>query len=153
MTEEERTQHTAADQVEEAVREVVTVRGRGIAQATKLLHLKRPALVPMIDSFVARALGAKLSTEAPAATRVAQTRAILEHFRAAGVTRRPELERVDSHLRAAGIDRSLLRILDCLIWCSEADAWIALARVLERWRNFLCTTAPLTPATGPTAEL
>jgi len=42
---------------------------------------------------------------------------------------------VDAHLRAAGIQRSLLRILDCLIWCSEAEAWVALETVLERWRT------------------
>jgi hypothetical protein len=134
MSENEWAQRNVADLVEAAVAEVVSVKGRGIAQATKLLHLKRPALVPVIDSFVARALGAKLNGEASAAVRVRQTRVILEHFRAIGVALRPQLERVDAQLRVVGIARSLTRILDCLIWCSEADTWVALAQVLERWR-------------------
>ena len=134
MSDVEWAQHMVPDLVEAAVAEVVGLKGRGIAQATKLLHLKRPALVPVIDSFVARALGARLNGEATAAIRVSQTRVILEHFRAVGTALRPELERVEAHLRAVGIVRSLTRILDCLIWCSEADTWVALAGVLDRWR-------------------
>ena len=50
--------------IEEAILEVISVKGRGVAQATKLLHLKRRALVPVIDDFVARALGRRLSQDA-----------------------------------------------------------------------------------------
>lgn len=123
------------DRLEEAVAEVVAVKGRGISQATKLLHLKRPRLVPVIDSFVAKALGARLNDGGPAAMRVAQTRVIFAHMRAAGVQVRPQLEQIDEHLRSAGIERSLVRILDCLVWCSQADAWVALAELLARWRR------------------
>lgn len=63
-----------ADRVAEAIAELISVKGRGVAQATKLLHLKRPALVPVMDTLVARALGARLSPDAPAATRVEQAR-------------------------------------------------------------------------------
>jgi hypothetical protein len=120
--------------VEAAIREIISEKGRGVAQATKVLHLKRPYLVPVIDSFVAKALGARLSADAAVETRLAQTRAILEHFRTVGTALRPELEAVDAHLRAAGIERSLVRILDCLIWCSEAEAWVALSAAVSRWR-------------------
>jgi len=75
--------------VQDAVAAIATANGRGVAQATKLLHLKRPALVPVIDGFV----------------------------------------EVDVYLRSVGIERSLTRLLDCLIWCSEADAWVALSAV------------------------
>jgi antitoxin (DNA-binding transcriptional repressor) of toxin-antitoxin stability system len=123
------------DRITEGVEAVVSVKGRGVAQPTKLLHLKRPRLVPVIDSFVARAMGAPLSAEASAAVRVGQARRILEHFRVAAGHARPQLERVDAHLRTAGIERSLLRILDALIWCSEAEAWVELGAVLKRWRR------------------
>lgn len=126
---------TIVDLVARAIAEVVAVKGRGIEQATKLIHLKRPALVPVVDSFVAKAIGARLSAEASTTTRVAQTRVILEHFRRVGVELRPQLEQVDAHLRSTGLERSLVRILDCLIWCSEAEAWIALAEVVARWRR------------------
>ena len=123
------------DRITEAIEAVVSVKGRGVAQATKLLHLKRPRLVPVIDSFVARALGAPLSTEASAAVRVAQARRIVEHFRTAADQVRPQVEQVAAHLQVAGIERSLMRILDALIWCSEAEAWVELAGILERWRR------------------
>src|SRR5687767_14322077 len=113
MTDDELRDARVLDLVQDAVAEIVSVKGRGVAQATKTLHLKRPRLVPVIDSFVAGALGARLSTEAPAPTRVVQARGILEHLRHAGVVLRPQLEQVDAHLRSVGIERSLVRILDC----------------------------------------
>lgn len=122
------------DRIAEAVGDIISLKGRGVAQATKLLHLKRPALVPVIDSNVARALGATLSADGSVETRVAQTCAIVEHFREIGPALRPQLEQVDAHLPSAGIERSLVRILDCLIWCSEEEAWMALVDVLGRWR-------------------
>ena len=67
--------------------------------------------------------------------RIGQARRIVEHFRAAAGEVRAQLEQVDAHLRAAGIERSLMRILDALIWCSEAEAWVELGTVLERWRQ------------------
>lgn len=124
----------AAERIERAVREVISVKGRGVAQATKLLHLKRPALVPVIDSFVARALGARLSVDGSVDTRVRQAMAIVEHFRALAPRLRPQLEVVASHLGSVAIERSLVRVLDCVIWCSEAEAWTALADVLSGWR-------------------
>jgi hypothetical protein len=84
---------------------------------------------------VARAVGVQLSAEASASVRVGQARRIVEHFRAAVGEVRPQLEQVDAHLRAAGIERSLMRILDALIWCSEAEAWVEMGAVLARWRR------------------
>jgi hypothetical protein len=120
--------------VMQAIATLISVRGRGVAQATKLLHLKRPALVPVIDSFVASAIGARLSADGSVDTRAAQSRAIIDHFRSIGGELRPQLEQVDAHLRVSGIERTLARILDALIWCSQADVWTALTEVLGRWR-------------------
>lgn len=66
--------------------------------------------MPVIDSFVGRAVRAPLSAEASAAVRVGQARRIVEHFRAAAGQARPQLEDIDARLRAAGIERSLTRI-------------------------------------------
>ncbi len=81
---------------------------------------------------MARAVGAPLSAEASAAVRIGQARHIVEHFRGAAAEARPQLEQVDAHLRAAGIERSLMRILDALIWCSEAEAWVELGAATRR---------------------
>jgi hypothetical protein len=135
MSDAQLAEHGILDSVEAAITEIVSVKGRGIAQATKVLHLKRPRLVPVVDSFVARALGGRLSVDGPAERRVAQTRVILEHMRAAGQQVFPQLEEVDAHLRSVGIERSLVRILDALVWCSEAEAWVAMADLIARWRT------------------
>jgi hypothetical protein len=84
---------------------------------------------------VARAVRAPLSAEASATVRVGQARRIVEHFRAAAGQARPQLEEIDAHPRAVGIERSLTRILDALIWCSEAEAWVGLSTVLGHWRS------------------
>lgn len=123
-----------ADRVAEAIAELISVKGRGVAQATKLLHLKRPALVPVMDTLVARALGARLSPDAPAATRVEQARAIVEHVRLAVIEVRAQLDAVRAYLNGVGIERSRVRILDALLWCSQADEWVAHSEVPARWR-------------------
>jgi hypothetical protein len=118
-----------------ASKSLLSRQGRGVAQATKLLYLKRPALVQMIDSFVAKALGARLSPDGSVETRIRQTRAIIDHFRAAAVQLRTFLESVDEHLRGVWIERTLARILDALVWCSVAESWVARSRVLAGWRQ------------------
>ena len=120
--------------IEEAILEVISVKGRGVAQATKLLHLKRPALVPVIDDFVARALGRRLSQDAAPPVRAGQARVIVEHLRHVGMEHQAALEAIDGYLRSVGIERTLVRILDCLIWCSEAESWREMSGVLARWR-------------------
>ncbi len=54
--------------IETAIRAIIEPRPAGVAQATKLLHVKRRHLVPVVDSYVKRAVHGQLSDsgEAPA---------------------------------------------------------------------------------------
>jgi Family of unknown function (DUF6308) len=83
---------------------------RAQAVATKILHLKRWHLVPVLDSLVAFQLGAPSSTP---------TIALVEHLRAEGRANLDGLRYVQSYLAERDIDRSYVRILDALIWTSH----------------------------------
>lgn len=88
------------------------IRGKYRAQAvaTKILHLKRWRLVPVLDSLVAIQVGARSS---------ASTIDLVEHLRTQGRANLEALGSVQSYLGDRGIDRSFVRILDALIWTSH----------------------------------
>lgn len=95
------------------------LRGVGFAKATKALHKKRPALVPMLDSVVQRYLVEDdLGVHAPFAERalalVRGYKRDLDRNRAAMRTLRAALAR-----RNHGLTE--VRILDALIWSAFAD--------------------------------
>jgi hypothetical protein len=101
--------------------------GRGMAVATKLLHLKRPCLFPMLDRFVAEMLGAALpesgADEARAATAAALTLAI----RREGRRNLKELRGVQARLAEDGKRTSLVRIFDAVLWSSHPAAGLTTA--------------------------
>jgi len=93
------------------------IRGVGLSKATKALHPKRPALIPMLDSVVQR----YLAEDDPGARSPFGERA-LELIR--GYTR--DLDRNRAALRAVrrelvrrGYDLTEVRILDLLIWSAQ----------------------------------
>ena len=88
--------------------------GLGIAVVTKVLHIKRPGLIPVMDSVVIEQIGARVSND------VATWVSAIGQVRAVGRENVDELGAVRDHLRARGIaDRSLVRILDALLWVSS----------------------------------
>jgi hypothetical protein len=82
----------------------------GRAVATKLLHLKRPALVPVCDSFVEWQLGARSSMD------LAE---LVEYIRSQGRRNIAELRAVQASLASRGIDRTLIRVFDALLWSTH----------------------------------
>lgn len=102
---------------------------RGLSVATKLLHLKRPALVPILDGLVADQLGG----------RGLEGVALIEHARAEGRRNLVALQEIRRELATlAGTDgrpisRSLVRILDVLLWATHPAS--ALYPALGRWRS------------------
>lgn len=85
-------------------------RYRGRAVATKLLHLKRPALVPVCDSFVEWQVGARSSIESVA---------LVEYIRSQGRRNLTELLAIQTSLARRGIRRSLVRVFDALLWSTH----------------------------------
>lgn len=114
----------------EAALHALIQKGRGVSVSTKMLHLKRPRLVPVLDSLVVEQLGAAMpSTPARAV-------ALIGHVRAVAQQNRETLDRIIDYLGAQGVDRSVVRVLDALLWGSHKASWVApLAPVIARWRR------------------
>jgi hypothetical protein len=94
------------------------IRGVGLSKATKALHRKRPALIPMLDSVVQRYLADDdPGTQAPFGERalalVRGYKSDLDRNRAALSTLRREIGRRR--------DLSEVRILDLLIWADQVS--------------------------------
>jgi Family of unknown function (DUF6308) len=116
------------DRLRAALKEMVgDHRGRSVA--TKLLHLKRPALVPILDSLVVDQLGG----------RGLEGSALIEHVRAEGRRNLDALQSIQRELATIvgpdgqPIRRSLVRILDVLLWATHPAS--ALFPVLGSWRS------------------
>jgi hypothetical protein len=119
----------AAPALESALTELLQ-KGRGVSVSTKMLHLKRPRLVPVLDSLVVTQLGA------PMASTPAKAVALINHVRRVIHDNADGLQRIIDYLGAQGVDRSPVRVLDALLWGSHKDSWIApLMPLLDRWRR------------------
>jgi Family of unknown function (DUF6308) len=99
--------------------------GRGLAVATKLLHLKRPRLFPMLDRLVAEMLGLSLTDDPRPAQRVEAAVRLTRTIRTEGRRNLEPLRAVRDALSADGTSRSLVRILDAILWFAHPAARIA----------------------------
>jgi hypothetical protein len=98
---------------------------RNLSVATKVLHLKRPHLFPVLDSLVLQQVGA--TGRAPIA--------VLDHLRGVGRANRSALSVIRASLEKRAIIRSQVRILDALLWASHPAA--GLAPKLGAWQHLL----------------
>jgi hypothetical protein len=94
------------------------IRGVGLSKATKTLHRKRPALIPMLDSVVQKYLedddpGAQAPFGERALALVRGYKSDVDRNRAALSTLRRDLGR--------GRELSEVRILDLLIWADQVS--------------------------------
>jgi len=82
---------------------------RRASVVTKLLHIKRPRLIPICDSFVAATMGKR-------AWDAESTASLILAIREAGRANIEVLRTVSSRLESIGFSRPLVRILDVLLW-------------------------------------
>ena len=109
--------------------------GLGIAVTTKVLHIKRPMLVPVLDSLVIAQIGGRVD-DVPA-TWVAA----VEHIRAVGRANLPQLRLIRDHLHRVGLpDRTHLRVLDALLWTSSPGS--NLLSSLDGWERVVRLGGP-----------
>lgn len=95
----------------------VITKGIGIARATKLLHIKRPALIPVCDSYVLGLMGIpNVGAESGVA--------LVEHLRAVRREMLPSLLDLQQRLKDLGHERTLVRVLDALLWSAYPDTWL-----------------------------
>lgn len=95
--------------------------GIGISRATKVLHIKRPLLVPVCDAYVLRLLGVPGEGADAGVATVVQ----LRRQRAQLAPRLIELQ--ERLIQDVGVSRTLVRIADVLIWGSHPDTWMGRA--------------------------
>lgn len=108
----------------EAALVAATGPGRGISVGTKVLHLKRPRMFPVLDSLVLQQLGV---TESVPMIKV------VEHLRAEGTRNLAGLREVQASISPR--QRSLVRLLDILLWASHPAA--GLGPSMSRWEHRL----------------
>jgi hypothetical protein len=97
---------------------------RGLAVATKVLHLKRPRLFPILDGFVAVMLGRNVPTTTTPKHKLELGMELLLHLRREGRRNRQALQTISSALSEQSIHRSLVRILDAVVWSSHPAAGV-----------------------------
>jgi hypothetical protein len=108
--------------------------GRNIGVATKMLHLKRPRLFPILDRLIVELLGARVPMEAEAEARAREAAKLVVHLRHEGRANLQPLSQIRDRLRTEGVDVSLVRILDAVLWsCHPAAGGIG-----SRGRVFRC---------------
>lgn len=109
----------------------VVGQGRGVAVATKMLHLKRPRLFPILDRFVVEMLGGRIPDDALPNVRAQEATRLVVHLRRQGRDNIHALKEIQSQLSKQGFERSLVRILDAILWPSHPAARIRGGRVLK----------------------
>jgi hypothetical protein len=97
--------------------------GRGVSVATKMLHLKRPRLFPVLDGLVAQLLGRPITTE-DHAKRADQAMSLVLHLRREGRRNADALYAIRNELAKHGVERSLVRVLDAALWLSHPAAGV-----------------------------
>lgn len=101
---------------------------RQLSVATKVLHLKRPRLFPVLDSLVVEQIGGLAYVKN-------QPARLLVHLREQGRRNLPVLRSTQAVLAAhrPPYERTLVRILDALLWSTHPTA--GLASMLGRWEH------------------
>jgi len=83
--------------------------GIGIAVATKVLHLKRPRLIPVCDSYVLRRMGIPGQNAGSGVALVECLRTLRKQWT-------PPLLQLQRSIGDKGYDRTLVRIADAVMW-------------------------------------
>ena len=111
--------------------------GRNIAVATKLLHLKRPRLFPILDRVVVELLGERFGVKSEADARAGDAANLILHLRDEGRANLPALRETQARVNAVTQQRvPLIRILEAVLWASNPSAggsWLG-----DRRRAFHC---------------
>jgi hypothetical protein len=104
--------------IESALRGFIGETGvrRGLAVATKVLHVKRPALIPICDSYTVAMLGVPLKPDAGKEERVSAGLWACDVVRQAVQENATELAAICGYLTEQSYPRTPVRVLDALLW-------------------------------------
>ncbi len=114
----------------------ITAPGRNVSVATKMLHLKRPSLFPVLDKLVVGSIGGKYYTGKFSDRRADRSLEFIEHLRGQALATRAPLEQIGARLAAVELQRTVTRILDGLLWMTNPASELApIGAVIARWRQ------------------
>jgi hypothetical protein len=103
--------------------------GIGLAGATKVLHLKRPRLFPVLDSLVVQMMGINVGDEMTRAQRIAVAQRVTAAIRREGRRNIDALRAIQGEvIDGGGISLTLVRILDICLWFAHPAAGVPGAR-------------------------
>lgn len=90
-----------------------------LAVASKILHKKRPSLIPIMDYVIRRYYEQTYPSYAWSPKCGPLSGQLMRHFRQDLVAVQSQLQALASHLRAAGNPLTLVRLLEMLIWIEK----------------------------------
>jgi len=92
------------------------IRHAKLAVASKILHKKRPSLIPMMDDVIRRYYQQAYPEFAWSRMCGPLSGQLMHHFRDDLLAARPQLETLAAYLHADGYQLTLVRLLEMLIW-------------------------------------
>lgn len=88
--------------------------GISIAGITKILHMKRPYLIPILDTYVGNVLSSPKPSNKNKISR--WTRLIIDQIYAIGRTNQEALTTIHNDLQEIQLIRTPIRVLDAILW-------------------------------------
>lgn len=122
-----------ARRIHAAIEVLTTTRGIGVAQATKILHIKRPHLIPVLDSYVAHTLNVSPPSESAS---LEQGMVAVDLIREMGLSQPEALAGIAAHLASdpgVSVRPSYVRIVDALLWAWQEPRYQTLYDLICRW--------------------
>jgi len=105
--------------IEKLLVEFLSIKGIGLAKATKILHLKRPNLIPILDSFVIRFLLDVNISDEEKSSHVNIGLQALDRAREIIIKQRVAFEKLVEQIRDLPIQLTPVRMCDILCWTAE----------------------------------
>lgn len=107
------------NKIEKLLAKFLSIRGIGLAKATKILHLKRPNLIPVLDSFVIKFLmDVNISEEAKSSCVNIGLQA-LDRVREIIAQQRDAFEKLVRQTSDLSVQLTPVRMFDILCWTAE----------------------------------
>lgn len=103
----------------ELLQTFLSIRGVGLAVATKVLHLKRPKLIPILDSYVMRFLSDVDTSQIPKTALLEYAIQAFEISRRDLARNRQNFDVLQNNLRDLPIPLEKVRMYDILCWTIE----------------------------------
>jgi hypothetical protein len=122
MTGESTWKRAGIERAVEAAFEAMCGPHLGLSVVSKMLHLKRPGLIPLLDALVVEQLGPGVPSQAAPEVKAAYAARVIAHLAAQGRSNRAGIVALRRELADEGIELSAIRLIDILVWSSHPAA-------------------------------